>query len=170
MLYSGYNFDQCISRIQRNSKQDSKFDFQIDTNCISWVPHWNNLKFNAKRSANQSSESSIKCKSPVHGIIEITFFSWNNKKSIFRVKSKVFNPVKEYGPYYMESFLYPGSSIKPFRQIIKPRKIRRNQFTLQLNEKSDQDSNFGPIQRQVRPKLKKWGIYMADQLWTIIYG
>ena len=61
----------------------------------------------------------------------------------------------------MESFLYPGSSIKPFRQIIKPRKIRRNQFTLQLNEKSDQDSNFGPIQRQVRPKLKKTRSYGA---------
>ena len=72
----------------------------------------------------------------------------------------------------MESFLYPGSSIKPFRQIIKPRKIRRNQFTLQLNEKSDQDSNFGPIQRQVRPKLKKLGhLYgpsiMDHKLWVI---
>ena len=61
---------------------------------------------------------------------------------------------------------YPGSSIKPFRQIIKPRKIRRNQFTLQLNEKSDQDSNFGPIQRQVRPKLKKLGHIIC----SVIYG
>ena len=63
---------------------------------------------------------------------------------------------------------YPGSSIKPFRQIIKPRKIRRNQFTLQLNEKSDQDSNFGPIQRQVGPKLKKTRpYYMFRNLWII---
>jgi len=121
---------------------------------------WINLKFNLKRSANQSSESSIKCKSPVLGIIENKFFL----AGITRSRSLESN--QRYLVQQRKNEPYPGSSIKSFRQIIKPRKIRRNQFTLQLNEKSDQDSNFGPIQRQVRPKLKKLGHIIC----SVIYG